>query len=254
MHCPYCRETNAPTTRFCTSCGAVLVEEAPGGGRRRVLRPWGLRKSAPLTISPDMPLLAAPVPAVPVPAPGGVRVDVWFAAGIAALMALAAVVYPVVGPHATPTAMESVTTTRASVAVPAPARVREAWLAAPPLVESASTGSTRTPSPGVASGSATAARRAAARSAAVVPATHPVAPRETMIVAEARIPEPAPLVTAPATASPPDRWQALRGELAGCRSLGLLQKAVCEQGARVSHCQGLWGHHDLCPAGRADTP
>ncbi len=251
MHCPYCRETNAPTTRFCTSCGAVLVEEAPGGGRRRVLRPWGLRKSAPLTISPDMPLLAAPVPSAPVPAPGGVRVDVWFAAGIAALMALAATVYPVVGPSTT--AMESVTTTRASMTAPAPARVREAWLAAPPLVEAHSIDAQRPPaSTGATSHVAT--RKPAARPAASAPTVHPAAPREAMIVAEARVPEPVPQVAAAAPAAAPDRWQSLRGELAGCRSLGLLQKAVCEQGARVSHCQGLWGHHDLCPAGRTDTP
>jgi hypothetical protein len=253
MHCPYCRETNAPTTRFCTSCGAVLVEEAPGGGRRRVLRPWGLRKSAPLTISPDLPLLAAPLPSAPVPSPGGVRVDVWFAAGIAALMALAAAVYPVVAPPAATSAMEPVTTTRASMAVPAPARVREAWLAAPPLVEAQSTDAQRLPATS-ATASHVAPRKAAARPAVAVPTAQPAAPREAVMVAEARVPEPVLQVAAVAPATAPDRWQSLRSELAGCRSLGLLQKAVCEQGARVSHCPGLWGHHDLCPAGRADTP
>ena len=59
MHCPHCRLENAASTRFCTSCGAVLVESTPDGGRRRVLRPWGLGSSAPLTESPAMPDLAA---------------------------------------------------------------------------------------------------------------------------------------------------------------------------------------------------
>ena len=59
MHCPHCRCVNAATTRFCIECGAVLVESTPGGGRRRVLRPWGLRSSAPLTESPALPEMAA---------------------------------------------------------------------------------------------------------------------------------------------------------------------------------------------------
>jgi len=55
MHCPTCRHENPATTRFCRGCGAVLVESSPDGRRRRVLRPWGMRRSAPLTVSPDMP-------------------------------------------------------------------------------------------------------------------------------------------------------------------------------------------------------
>ena len=78
MHCPTCRHDNPATTRFCSACGAVLVESAPDGGRRRVLRPWGMRRTAPPTISPDMPDLAdAAIPTRGTRLDPAVRFDFW---------------------------------------------------------------------------------------------------------------------------------------------------------------------------------
>ena len=50
----------------------------------------------------------------------------------------------------------------------------------------------------------------------------------------------------------PDRWQALRDQLGGCVALGLFERAMCEQRARLQHCDGYWGHVGLCPAGRTE--
>jgi hypothetical protein len=33
---------------------------------------------------------------------------------------------------------------------------------------------------------------------------------------------------------------------------GLIERAVCEQGARLANCDGYWGTVALCPAGRSD--
>jgi hypothetical protein len=63
---------------------------------------------------------------------------------------------------------------------------------------------------------------------------------------------------AAAAAAPPpapverDRWQDLRTALAGCGSLGLLERATCEQGARIAHCDRYWGLVPQCPVGRTD--
>jgi hypothetical protein len=91
MHCPTCRHDNPATTRFCRACGAVLVESAPDGGRRRVLRPWGMRRTAPPTISPDMLDLAdAGISTRGTRLDPAVRFDFWIVGGfIVALVAVA---------------------------------------------------------------------------------------------------------------------------------------------------------------------
>src|SRR5687767_9087182 len=103
MHCPHCRSDNASTTRFCIECGAVLVESTPGGGRRRVLRPWGLRKSAPLTESPALPEMAAARKAARRASHTPRRPVYKIAAGIAGIVALSGVIaFPYAGPDPRP--------------------------------------------------------------------------------------------------------------------------------------------------------
>jgi hypothetical protein len=259
MHCPTCREDNAPTTRFCTSCGAVLVEEAPGGGRRRVLRPWGLRDSAPLTISPDYPDLAV---STILAERRAWRMDLGLAGGVVAIVVLAATLHPWLRrAEAEPTSRvdERVVAAAATVSVPAPAIVYETRLAAPALVERA---------PASASSEAIAAKTAAsppatgaaprpggARALPAVPVNYAMTPREAIIgdgqgVDAPVAPAPA---TAPAPTAEPDRWQVLRSELDRCQPLGVFERATCEQRARLSHCDSYWGHAALCPSLRAES-
>jgi len=258
MHCPNCREHNAPTTRFCTSCGAVLVEEAPGGGRRRVLRPWGLHDSAPLTISPDLPDLAMS----PILAERRVwRMDLGLAGAVVAIVVLVAVLHPWLRrAEAEPTSRvdERVVAAPVALSVPNAAIVHETRLAAPALVERAPAAAkpaaeavkvatpTAVPAP---------SRPSGARGLPAVPVNYAISPREAVIgdgqgASATDAPAPA-AVKAPA--AEPDRWQVLRDELDRCQPLGIFDRATCEQRARLSHCDSYWGHAALCPSLRAES-
>ncbi|HEX4883634.1 MAG TPA: zinc ribbon domain-containing protein, partial [Casimicrobiaceae bacterium] len=207
MHCPTCREENAPTTRFCTSCGAVLVEEAPGGGRRRVLRPWGLRRSAPPTVSPDFPDVTGGGVARPATGPAraagpALRVDLWLSGAVVAVLSAVAVLHP--GLQASesrpaPLNAETLVAAPAVVTIPLAPVVAEARLASPALVE-------------------------ATRPKESEPKREPAAPvrrsREPVVAvaiyAPAAVPVPEPVAVAaaapvaPMPARPPaDRWQGL---------------------------------------------
>lgn len=270
MHCPTCREENAPTTRFCTSCGAVLVEEAPGGGRRRVLRPWGMRGTAPPTVSPDFPEDAAGA-RVRGEAPAARRTDFVLAGAVVALLTVGTLLYPTMRSEAGPTAdaprgtvpADAGAANDAVVVLPAPTLMSEARLVAPPLVERqpamASAATVARPKP-AADIATRAAARAGARPAAAVPATLPARPVENAAPVPSEsvaVVAAAPVVTAPPpvpppVVRPPDRWQPLRDDLARCEPLGLWQKATCEQAARLAHCSGHWGQAALCPVARTE--
>ncbi|HEX9301944.1 MAG TPA: hypothetical protein VF959_06295 [Casimicrobiaceae bacterium] len=43
----------------------------------------------------------------------------------------------------------------------------------------------------------------------------------------------------------------LNDALARCVGQDLIQRAVCEQRARLQHCEGYWGQVPQCPGGRA---
>jgi hypothetical protein len=258
MHCPNCRSDNAATTRFCTSCGAVLVEEAPGGGRRRILRPWGLRNSAPPTVSPDFPDLAVS----PILAERRAwRVDIGFAGAIAAIVVLVAALYPwLQRADAEPSSRvdERTVALPAPVVAPAVAIAQEARLSAPALVERvppqalAETGRTRaagTSSVGAPS------RPVAARGLPATPVSYAMPSREG-VIADGQGTEAPPTPAPPPAAAPsiePDRWQVLRAELNGCQPLGVFERATCEQQARLAHCDSYWGHVALCPPLLADS-
>ena len=139
MHCPTCRHDNPATTRFCSACGAVLVESAPDGGRRRVLRPWGMRRTAPPTISPDMPDLAdAGIPTRGTRLDPAVRFDFWIVGGL--VVALVAVAW--INGTARPgrdalhdAGAQVAAGSAAYVSATTPPIVQEARLKAPPLVD-----------------------------------------------------------------------------------------------------------------------
>jgi hypothetical protein len=243
MHCANCRHDNPSTTRFCHACGAVLVEDAPGVGRRRVLRPWGLRRSAPPTISPDLPEI--PRPRTP-RFDALVRLDLMLAAGVVVAIVAATVWFPrsmasdAPVSSAAPVASEAVT-----VVVSTPLRATS--VTSPALVE---------PAPPPAAEPQPAQRRDPPRPARSEPrpVALPEAPAASAPVLES------PVVAEPVAAPPPpppappkarDRWDALRESLAACRSQGnILERAMCEQGARIRHCTEHWDVVELCPSGR----
>ena len=241
MHCPNCRSDNPATTRFCTACGAVLVESTKTGGRRRVLRPWGLRSAAPPTESPAMPEIVAAVQRGRRPLSR--RLDLRFAAGTLCVVLAGSFLFPYaralegvradVVEHAPPPLVVATTATHAA---------RETTVASPPLVEPV----------------ATAVKPRAAPKAQVAPPREAPA-REPMpeipnlpvaattadpVVAAAH--EPSPTVVAPS--APTDPLATLRSALARCgQRAGVFERATCEQGARLAHCDSYWGHTPLCP-------
>ena len=251
MHCPNCRQDNAATTRFCTTCGAVLVESTPGGGRRRVLRPWGLRSSAPLTESPDMPELAAARRDALREGRPGRRTDLMIAAGVAVIAFAGLVVYPYA--NADETGMVGRAADRPAlraeaVAVPVLSTVRETAVVSPPLVEPSTV---PLPKPYVPKPAIEPARPVVRPALEPVTVATPVLAREAVIVGDAKVAE-APRAPAAATA-PVDAWHPLRSTLQGCAAAGgLWARATCEQRARLAHCDGHWGTHALCPSGRTE--
>lgn len=249
LHCPHCRSDNASTTRFCIECGAVLVESTPGGGRRRVLRPWGLRKSAPLTESPALPEMAAARKAAR-RAAGNPRRPVYkIAAGIAGIVALSGVIaYPYASPGPGPSREEEVVAkaTTQVVAIADLTAVKERVVAAPADPER--TSEIRAPAPAAPAPAPDQALRTVRPPP--VEAAVPIAqeaPAEPVVVAAPppQAPEPPRAVA--------DPWQPLRAALSACsRVQGLWDRATCEQSARLASCDGHWGAVPLCPAGRTD--
>jgi hypothetical protein len=132
--------------------------------------------------------------------------------------------------------------------------VQEARLEAPPLIDIALAA---TPPP-------PATRRIAAitasptRSQAGGPVGAPgvvAAPSRESVIDDGRgEASAAPVAWVPSTPQPvPDRWQPLRSALAQCGTAnGLIARAMCEQEARLTHCEGYWGLVAVCPTTRSE--
>jgi len=258
MHCPTCRHDNPATTRFCRACGAVLVESAPDGGRRRVLRPWGMRRTAPPTISPDMPdLMDGGIQTPGTRLDPAVRFDFWIVGGL--VVALIAVAWINGTARTSRDSMHDTSAqvgagSAAYVSATTPPIVHEARLKAPPLVDvspAATQGTVATPRVTAAPPSPA---RGQARAAAAIPVAIATQPGES-VIDDGRGEAPAPPVAPVQATSPPvsDRWQPLRSALAQCGSVnGAIGRAVCEQEARLTHCEGFWGLVAVCPTARSE--
>ena len=251
MNCPNCRQDNPATTRFCTSCGAVLVENTPDGRRRRVLRPWGLGH-APLTESPAMPEIAAAREALDPRARR--RLDVGFVGGVIAVTIGALLIYPYA---------RALDTLHDVDAAPMPARVSliadSALLDAYRLVQPAMAPLPRAFILSAHAGEPALARadrerlsraRQAKDTPAVAPPPEPLPMPRTAVVETSAALAVQPRMSVPI---PIDRWQSLKQTLRHCASVdGVFGRAACEQGARLGPCDGFWGLVEHCPAGRTD--
>jgi len=258
MHCPTCRHDNPATTRFCSACGAVLVESAKDGRRRRVLRPWGLRRSAPPTISPDMPdLLDGAAPAPGTRLDPSVRFDLWIVAGLVVAVVAGAWISGGVRVGADPLragAPNANAGAPAYVSATMPPLVQEARLKSPPLVDVSPAAVPRTVTPPRGAVDVTASARAPARNAPAAPVAVASLAREPAIDdGRAAV---APDAAAPVAPSPPpvaDRWATLRNALSQCGSAGgAIARAICEQEARLAHCENYWGLVPACPSQRTE--
>jgi hypothetical protein len=254
MHCPNCRRDNPATTRFCSACGAVLVESAPDGRRRRVLRPWGLRRSAPPTISPDMPdLIEAADPAPGTRLDPSARFDLWIVAGLVAAV-IAAAWFNGRGRSGPDPLRDAAAQVGAPAYVVATteASVQEARLSAPPLfdVPPARMGpvATRTGSD-VASRPRSQAPSTPAAQALETPPPRDGSGDDRSAVAQA----PTPAIVVAAAPAVVDRWEALRSAVSRCASAsGAIARAMCEQEARLAYCNGFWGLVAACPTARSE--
>jgi hypothetical protein len=258
MHCPTCRHDNPATTRFCRACGAVLVESAPDGGRRRVLRPWGMQRTAPPTISPDMLDLApAGVPARVAHRDPAFRLDFRVVGVVVAALVAAVWINGNARPDGGATHYVDASVDAGSpvyVSATAPPIVQEARLEAPPLLDAPP--ATTQPSAATRRVAAIAALpvRARADGANAIPVIVAAASRESELDDDRGEVPASPVARVPPMPSPAaDRWQSLRGALAQCGAVnGAIGRAMCEQEARLAHCDGYWGLVSACPTTRSE--
>ena len=217
-----------------------------------MLRPWGLRKSAPMTESPALPEMAA---ARKARRAAGSRKRPLFkvAAGVVGIVALSGVIaYPYtsiveeptqsadeVAAKAPPQVVAIADMTAIKDRVVSPALETEAVPVMPPVVTKPAAPPVVEPPP-----------RASARVTVAEPP--PAVIRETPASEAPVVPVVVARVEEPARA-PVDPWQPLRDALTACsRVQGLWDRATCEQRARLASCDGHWGLVVLCPAGRTE--
>jgi hypothetical protein len=243
----------------------VLVESAPDGRRRRVLRPWGLPRSAPLAMARGSPgrwaagnaagLAAADTPT---------RAERWIVAALVLIVFGAVVVHD--APEVGNDSMES-TSTRRSVSLAflsklaAPPILDAIVLEAPPLRESDSLqrGEPAVPRPDPnriprgARAASTATLDVLARNAA------PAVGGQTTASRVPSLEDRGAATTLPAwrdgatVAAPGERWRSLDTALASCGEVGgAIPRAFCEQEARLLHCDGFWGMVADCPVTRSE--
>jgi hypothetical protein len=217
-----------------------------------------MRRTAPPTISPDMPdLMDAGITTPGTRLDPAVRFDFWIVGGLVVALVAVAWVNGATRPGRDPLHDASAQVgagSAAYVSATTPPIVQEARLKAPPLVD-VSPAATQ---PAVVTPRVTAAppspARGQARGLAAMPVVVATQPGESAID-DGRGEAPS-MPVAPIQATPPpvsDRWQLLRSALAQCGAVnGAIARAVCEQEARLAHCEGFWGLVTVCPTTRSE--
>jgi hypothetical protein len=253
MKCSVCGSKSNADARFCANCGAKLNS----GAQTLFKTPVSSPSAAAASPLPDAGVGASVTPKA---------MDL-----VPLLLGLAAFV--VVGYFAYRALMPA-TSTPGSTTEPLPPTARPAEAvqsgteASPTAAEPAKSETARPQANGaataeppavVAKGAVTDEPTPAAKAPArPKPSTKTAAPKRPPVAANAPVPpamsvaalEPVAPVPPPAPAKP-DRIAQLSDALARCVGMDLIQRAVCEQRARLQHCEGYWGQVAQCPGGRA---
>lgn len=240
MKCSVCGSESNADARFCSNCGTMLNPAAD----TLFKTPAGAHPGA--AASPPSPESGTGTPLTsPRTNPVGLLVV------LAAVAVLGYFAYRVLMPgdaatESAPQAPPSTQATQPGTAASPPASepARE-----PALVPSREPVTGPTAEPPAAAPKAPAAPRPRAPSRKPAPQP-PAASAATPAVA---VPAPEPTSPAPPAAPPkPNRITQLNDALARCAGQDLIARAVCEQRARLQHCEGYWGQVPQCPGGRSN--
>ena len=186
-----------------------------------------------------------------------IRFDFWVVGGLVVVLAAVALVNGATRSSrnvAQDASTQVAAGSAAYVSATMPTIVQEARLKAPPLVDVSPAATQPPPVTPRFSTVAPVPAREPARGAAAIPVVLAAQPGEAVAnVGRSELPT---LPVAPVQALPPpvaDRWQPLRSALAHCGSVnGAIGRAMCEQEARLGHCEGFWGLVAVCPTTRSE--
>ncbi len=186
-----------------------------------------------------------------------VRFDFWIVGGLVAALVAVAWISGTARPGRDPlhdASGQAAAGSAAHVSATMPPIVQEARLKAPPLVDVSPVATQRTEVTPRVTATAPSPARGQARGPAAVPVVIATQPSASVIDDGGGEAPPPPV--APIQATPPpvsDRWQPLRSALAQCGAAnGAIGRAVCEQEARLAHCDGFWGLVTICPTTRSE--
>ncbi len=259
MKCSVCGSDSNADARFCAYCGAKLNPGAdtlfrPSAGAHPATAPsapveaGAATSVGPRTKNPLGPLLLL-LAAVAIVGYGAYRTLIPDAStpGNAAVESpdrtapSSEATKSVAAP--TPSASKSATTE------PAAAPPREALPGAQPPAAASKTPVAAAPR--AASKTTAPRRRAASPAKARPPAKSVASPAPPPATAAAAPPPPMAAALPPAK---PDSLMQLNDALARCVGQNLIRRAVCEQRARLQHCDGYWGQVAQCPNGTPKFP
>lgn len=245
VKCLECGRDNLPSTRFCAGCGAALRIELPvrdparvlkrmrktfarRGARERAQVRGEARQLASASRRLDLVLMAVAVL---------ILAATWWGLSTAVIALERPPAVVAVAPLPVPPAAG--TAAAGEVPVPQLHRTRES------VALTYNPAADRRPALDGPDGDA---RRAALNRNRGVAAVQVVAVDAPAVDERPVEPAPAP-IPAPPAPPPRDRWQQRDDAIAQCAG-GPIDRLICEQRARATACEGLWGQAPDCPNGR----
>ena len=247
MKCSVCGTESNADARFCSNCGTKLN---PGAETLFNVLAGAHPTAAAPPESPESGT-AAPI-ASPRTKPVGLLV------ALAAVAVVGYFAYRVLTPGASPP--EDAATEPPPRTAPSPQAMQPGTVASPSATEPAREPAPvppREPAIGTAAEPPAAAPKAQAaprpRAPSRTAAPQRPAPSAATAPPAIAVPAPEPTPPAPPAAPPkPNRITQLNDALARCAGQNLISRAVCEQRARLQHCEGYWGQVPQCPGGRSN--